>query len=369
MKNKQHILAVFIGRFQPFHIGHHAVIASVANRVDSMLVLVGSAFRPRSWKNPFTYQERRGFLLEGVGDIEVPIETLPLIDTLYNDRAWATNVRLAVGLHMQAKRLDPATTAIALTGFEKDKSSQYLSWFPEWEMMPASPHLHNGQIISATQMRDMLFFGHDARALRSRFGENQVATVQRWMADHPQEVARIRAEAGYIKAYSQRIEAAEKVFGYPISVNTVDAVVVQSGHVLMVQRKALPGKGLWALPGGHIDRGESGKTAILRELYEETGLDMSRGAFATCLHKRQVFDHPARSEKGWVRTEAFVFELQDRGRLEQVKGGSDAAIARWVPLTDITPDTIFEDHFDIIQALVPDLPYAYSSILMAHATG
>jgi bifunctional NMN adenylyltransferase/nudix hydrolase len=68
-----------------------------------------------------------------------------------------------------------------------------------------------------------------------------------------------------------------------------------------------------------------------------------------------------------VRTEAFVFELQDRKSLEKLKAGDDAANAQWVPITEITPDTLFEDHFDIIQALVPDVPFAYSSILMAQS--
>jgi len=135
----------------------------------------------------------------------------------------------------------------------------------------------------------------------------------------------------------------------------------------MVQRKHAPGMGLWALPGGHIDAGETALEAAVRELYEEAGLDMPKGAMRSRLTKRQVFDHPERSEKGWVRTEAFMFELQDREKLEKVKGGSDAAQARWVPITEITPDTIFEDHFDVLQAMIPDLPFAYSSILMAHA--
>lgn len=80
-----------------------------------------------------------------------------------------------------------------------------------------------------------------------------------------------------------------------------------------------------------------------------------------------LFDHPERSERGWVRTEAFVFELQDRAKLEKIKPGSDAISAAWVPITAITPDAMFEDHFDILQALVPDVPFAYASIVMAHA--
>ena len=370
MAQKRHKLAVFIGRFQPFHIGHRAVVAQMAGQVDSLLVLIGSAYRPRSWKNPFLYHERQHFLEAGIVGIALPVDTLPLVDTLYNDRAWATNVRTAVRLHMRAKGLDPATTDIAMTGFEKDKSSQYLRWFPEWDMLFASAHRHNGAIISATQMREGLFFpdADSAEKLKNHFGAPHVALVQEWMAQHPQEVAQLRAEANYIKDYKARVKAAEQQFGYPITINTVDAVVIQSGHVLMVRRKALPGQGLWALPGGHIDRGESALDAVKRELFEEAGLSIAENGLQDRLVERQVFDHPQRSEKGWVRTEAFVFDLQHRAPLESIKAGSDAAEVRWVPITEITPDTIYEDHFDIIQALVPDVPFAYSSLLMAHAT-
>jgi len=370
MAPKRHRLAVFIGRFQPFHIGHRAVIEEMVGQVDSLLVLIGSAYRPRSWKNPFSYDERRQFLEAGIDGIPLPVATLPLVDTLYNDRAWATNVRTAVRLYMRAKGLERRRTDIVLTGFEKDKSSQYLRWFPEWEMLPASAHRHNGKVISATEMREGLFFADQADSGQTlkRFGEEHVAIVRGWMQANPEAVAQLRAEAGYIKSYRSRVEAAEQVFGYPITINTVDAVVVQSGHVLMVQRKALPGRGLWALPGGHIAAGETALSAAIRELFEEAGLTLTADTLRDHLTSRRVFDHPQRSEKGWVRTEAFVFELQNRATLETVEAGSDAALARWLPITEITPDSIFEDHFDIIQALVPDVPFAYSSILMAHAT-
>ncbi len=370
MRAQRHTLAVFIGRFQPFHIGHNDVVVKAADSADSLLMLVGSAYRPRSWKNPFTYAERRDFILAGVVDAPLPVDVLPLVDTLYNDRAWATNVRTAVRLHLRAKGLDPDATDIVLTGCEKDKSSQYLRWFPEWKMVAADPRYHDDEIINATDMREALFFPAegDAGRLAARFGMKQMAVVADWMRANPKAVELVRNEAAFVKSYRERIDAAEQVFGYPIPINTADAVVVQSGHVLMVQRKIQPGKDLWALPGGHIDKGENALDAAVRELYEEAGLDMPKGAMRSRLAKREVFDHPDRSERGWVRTEAFVFELQDREKMEKVKSGSDAAAAKWVPITDITPDTIFEDHFDIIQALVPDVPFAYSSILMAHAT-
>jgi len=369
MTNKTHRLAVFIGRFQPFHTGHRGVMAAAREHADSLLALVGSAYRPRSWKNPFRFDERQVFIEQGTEDLSFPINVLPLVDTLYNDRAWATNVRTAVRLHLRNMGFEPSEVEISLIGMEKDRSSAYLRWFPEWKMVPSEAHYHDDEMINATDMREYLFFAkdQDPANMAARFGRAHLNAVHDWMVQNMDAVEQIRTEGEYVKSYRARIDAAEAVFGYPISVNTADTVVVQSGHVLMVQRKHAPGKDLWALPGGHIDAGETAFEAAVRELYEEAGLDMPKGAMRSRLTKRQVFDHPERSEKGWVRTEAFMFELQDREKLEKVKGGSDAALARWVPITEITPDTIFEDHFDILQAMIPDLPFAYSSILMAHA--
>lgn len=363
MKTNQ-TLAVFIGRFQPFHLGHLDVVERALEVADSALLLVGSSYRPRSWKNPFTYAERRAFIMAGTAGLDKPVATLPLVDTLYNDRAWTTNVRTAVMAHMRKAGLDPATTQVVLTGFEKDKSSRYLGWFPTWKMLDASPKCHDGVVLNATDLRTGLFFG-DADEMAQRFGAAQVAPVMDWIAANPDAVDTIRAEGAFVAKYQKRTKAAEQVYGYAIPVNTADAVVVQSGHVLLVERAAQPGKELWALPGGHIDPGETALEAAIRELYEEAGLDMPKGAMLGRLRERRVFDHPERSEKGWVRTEAFVFDLQDRAKLEKVKSGSDAATARWVPITEITPDTLFEDHFDIIHALVPEVPFAYASILMA----
>ena len=78
-----------------------------------------------------------------------------------------------------------------------------------------------------------------------------------------------------------------------------------------------------------------------------------------------MFDHPDRAERGWVRTEAFRFDLIDGKAQEKVKGSDDAKRAFWMPVNQLTPDVMFEDHFDIIQALVPNVPFAYSSVLMS----
>ncbi len=57
---------------------------------------------------------------------------------------------------------------------------------------------------------------------------------------------------------------------YPIA--AVGAVLVRNGSILLIQRGYPPGKGLWAVPGGVIEVGESIEEAAVRELEEETGI-------------------------------------------------------------------------------------------------
>ena len=136
---------------------------------------------------------------------------------------------------------------------------------------------------------------------------------------------------------------------YPPIFVTVNAVVVQSGHVLLVKRRAAPGKGLLALPGGFINPHERLLDACLRELRERIRLKVPEPVLKGSLRERRLFDEPHRSWRGRSLAEAFYFALrpeQQLPRLKPVKGGDTA---QWVALADLEPETLFEDHFFIIQ--------------------
>ena len=128
-------------------------------------------------------------------------------------------------------------------------------------------------------------------------------------------------------------------------------VVVQSGHILLVERKARPGKGLFALPGGFVDQGETLINACIRELREETRLKVPEPVLHGSLKGQRVFDDPYRSARGRTITHAFMFDLKPDTSLPKVKGGDDAKSAFWLPLSALQPERLFEDHFHIIRAM------------------
>jgi ADP-ribose pyrophosphatase YjhB (NUDIX family) len=164
----------------------------------------------------------------------------------------------------------------------------------------------------------------------------------------PRSLYATREEFEFIERY----KTPYKALPYPPVFVTVDAVVVQSGHVLLVERRARPGKGLMALPGGFIGADEKIEDAVIRELREETRLKVPDPVLRGSLIESRVFDDPHRSARGRTITHAFYFRLKDAIDLPNVKGGDDAKSAQWYPIGELQRELFFEDHYSIITKMI-----------------
>ncbi len=88
---------VFIGRFQPTHLGHLAVIHQALKRARQVIVLIGSAWQARSLRNPWLFDERRRMLRSAFDDEDNErLEIVPLLDALYNNDVWVRDVQRKV---------------------------------------------------------------------------------------------------------------------------------------------------------------------------------------------------------------------------------------------------------------------------------
>jgi bifunctional NMN adenylyltransferase/nudix hydrolase len=154
---------------------------------------------------------------------------------------------------------------------------------------------------------------------------------------------RLRREYQHLLEYGKQWDGAP----FPPTFVTVDAVVIRSGHVLVVRRGGKAGNGLVALPGGFLNQRERIVDGCLRELKEETGIKLPKDELKKNITDEKVFDHPERDLRGRMITHAFCIDL-GHGELPKVKGGDDAAKAWWMPLRDLSEDDFFGDHFHMI---------------------
>ena len=336
---------VFIGRFQPFHQGHLSVIRAALKKTRMLIVLVGSANLARSPRNPFTFDERAdqiGRVLDDIGE-RARVSILPIADAPYNDAEWIARVQKAVG---QATK---PGDRIGLVGHSKDHSSYYLKLFPTWGAVDVA---ERHAMINATQIRE------DYLRPAARLPGAHVCpeTVIHFLEQFTltEAFAWLVEEARFYADYRARWANAP----YPPFIACVDAVVVQSGHILLVERAHAPGKGLLALPGGHVNPKESFRAAAIRELKEETRINDGKGEIPPAMlssfiedSKTRLFDDPHRSERGRVVTQAYLFSIPARKALFEVRGDDDAAAARWFPLGSLKASDLFEDHAAIIEEM------------------
>lgn len=330
---------VFIGRFQPFHQGHHHVVMQALAHADRVIVLIGSANAPRTPKNPFTADERRTMILNSFGEIERErIHCVPINDATYNDNKWLIGVQRAI----TSMTGDSAQKRIGIIGHTKDESSYYLHLFPQYD----SFEVDNFQGLSATPIRKA-YFGDDLDKKSTAFERLTAASGEFLDAfERTDSYHYLKQEYQHIQAY----QAAWQTAPYPPSFITSDALIVQSGYILLIERGGEYGQGLYALPGGFVDTNEDFYQACLREVQEETNLDIS--LLKNSLITATLFDEPKRSQRARTVTMVYYFELPKRQTLPNIQAGDDANRAFWLPLSELNAAQMFEDHYGIICQLL-----------------
>ncbi len=339
-------LIVYIGRFQPPHLAHIELMKMALERGKELLVLIGSAFQPRTTRNPWSWQERADMIKQSLPDT-ARVRCLPLRDVMYNDQQWVLNVQNSVEEVQNMIGADP--NRIAIIGHSKDETSYYLQMFPQYHSIDVGniDDIHAADIRAAFWM----MFPED---FDDKIGTKLPPAIHNSLKaftmrnEYEQLVREYKFLLKYWEAWSG--------LPHPVQFITVDAVVVQSGHILLVRRRAEPGRGLWALPGGFLNPNERIETAVIRELYEETRIDCPKPVLLGSIRDRQVYDHPNRSLRGRTVTHANLIELRP-GPLHKVKGDDDAEKARWVPLGVFQnmEEVLFEDHFHIVNDMVGKL--------------
>jgi 8-oxo-dGTP diphosphatase len=107
-------------------------------------------------------------------------------------------------------------------------------------------------------------------------------------------------------------------------------VLRRAGRVLLVQRAAMPGRGMWGFPGGMQELGETVFQAAVRELEEETGVH------ARPLDAIGFLDRVDHDDKGCVRSHWTLVAVLAEWERGEPDPGEDALAVAWVTPDDLT---------------------------------
>jgi len=152
--------ALFIGRFQPMHIGHLDTIEWILERYRKIIIIIGSSQESRTEENPFTFEERKEIIektLESEGIKENRYEIIGIPD-VYDDKAWIGMI------------LDRAVFDIVFT-----RNPWTERCFKELNI-PVEKHPLFGD-ISATQIRKMMREGKEWKRLVPREVERIIERI------------------------------------------------------------------------------------------------------------------------------------------------------------------------------------------------
>ncbi|SFO65765.1 NUDIX hydrolase [Prevotella sp. tf2-5] len=130
-------------------------------------------------------------------------------------------------------------------------------------------------------------------------------------------------------------------YKYPRPAVTADCIVItreSEPKVLLIRRGREPFKGGWAFPGGFMNMDETTEQCAIRELKEETGLQISN------IQQIGAYSKVDRDPRGRTVTVAYLAIVDEP---IAVTGQDDAAKAEWWTISDL-PHLAF-DHYDIIQ--------------------
>jgi len=121
----------------------------------------------------------------------------------------------------------------------------------------------------------------------------------------------------------------------------IGAFIVRDGKVLLVQENHLPDKGKWNIPAGKLDYGENPTEAVVREVFEETGLDFKPTSILGfhSIHRKDIAKHEA-NDTGTIHVLRIVYLGEFEGELTNKHGETEdnemeISDYKWAVLDDV----------------------------------
>lgn len=369
-------LIIYVARLQPVLRVHLEQLRHALTLAPLCAVVISGAHQALSPRDPLTLAQRRDLLWQELDEHERARIRLVAARDTHDDAAWSDAVRIAINplappaarhavLYEPGNRAPTLPWASALAGPAHSSQSEDTPPLVPASRQDAHPVLDllyaAASPNQAATPADQARINAQLQALAPLLPPLSSATLASWV----QSPAFINLAQAWRALRDMRAEWAGSP--YPPVFVTVDVVVHCAGQILLIRRGREPGKDLYALPGGFIELAEPLLTSALRELAEETCLELSPHELHQALRASAVFDAPGRSQRGRVITHAYYFDLGERTP-PGITAGDDAAAAFWLPIAEILAqeDRFHDDHFLIMDHFL-QVAGAHANLLCAPA--
>ena len=327
--------AVIIGRFQPMHNGHKALITKALAENDQVLILIGSVNKARDFNNPFSFTERLQMITNVFAEVDGDLRIHGLKDKPTEDE-WLQEVIANV----IAREEDPSKVVL----YTSEKDEEFYRSTLLYNVCVLDSHGINATEIRASLYSPMLLSSGIALAevpkenhalLRDLGKQEDLFSV---MGDERTSCILGKTKALRNHQWNNPIE--------PVC----HAVVFHKGNVLLVKRNSVRGFGQWSIPGGFMAHNETTRVAALRELREETGIDLM------VLKAKEIAQAVEENiDDLSVRTLGinYAYVIDAAEEVEVTLDKNEVSEFKWCPLIDILTEheVLFYNHNTVVQRL------------------
>jgi bifunctional NMN adenylyltransferase/nudix hydrolase len=325
-------LAVVIGRFQPYHLGHHDLITKASKENDTVLLIIGSTNVLPNYKNPFTKEERKWLIIKHLEASNLTNVVIRFQADKDYDDDWVQDING----HVLSLEEDPTQVVI----YCNPKDEEY---YRENFVYPVETV--NTTNISATRVRE-LWYDEGAQDILS------ISELTRDFLNNHADYERLTHEYDTTEFNKTR-----KTNGHPFG-NPVEpvsfAVIIKDGGILVGRRTNPRGYGQLGLPGGFVNADESTLDTSIRETQEELGVDLRqliKEGKAVCMAQsveENLDDLGART----IGIN-YLFVIRPDTEVTPVKGDETSEF-QWLPIADVCEDRtmLFYNHNRIVRHLL-----------------
>ena len=327
--------AVIIGRFQPLHNGHVNLIITALQDNDQVVLLMGSSNKELDFNNPFTNLERYN-MIRNVFPAETydSLHVVGVKDMPTEDQ-WVQEVVASVLQYEE----DPSK--VILYTSEKDEE-----FYDRTMMYNTCTIDSNG--VSATDIRASLYDTLPFKDWYAIVPEENLSFLKEFSNNDTCFILDLEMRS-CVNAKDEAIK--NHKFANPIE-PVCHAVVIHGADVLLVKRNSIRGYGQWAIPGGFMECDETTREAAVRELKEETGLDLTA---TVCKELAQAVEE--NSDDLSVRTIGinYLYTLDpNEDKPEVTIDERECLDYTWEPLVNVLEEStvLFYNHNVVVQRLI-----------------